>query len=136
MSVTARYDMALLLAWLARFQFIQTLMRKIHTEVQPPGVLDTDSAVFPWDVTISGSLTNTAPLPTYHSAQFSSVAQSCLTLCHSMDCSTPGYPVHHQFLEPAQTHVHRVNDAIQPAHPLSSSFPPVFSLFQHQGLFQ
>ena len=67
---------------------------------------------------------------------FSSVAQSCLTLCDPMDCSTPGLPVHHQLLELAQTHVHWVGDAIQPSHPLSSPSPPTFNLFQHQGLFQ
>ena len=53
--------------------------------------------------------------------QFSSVAQSCPTLCNPMDCSTPGFPVHHQLLEPTQTHIYWVDDAIQPAHPLSSS---------------
>ena len=53
-----------------------------------------------------------------------------------MDCSMPDLPVHHQLLELAQTHVHRVSDAIQPAHRLSSPFPPAFSLSQHQGLFQ
>ena len=53
-----------------------------------------------------------------------------------MDCSTPGFPVHHQLVEPAQTRVHRVSDAIQPSHPLSSPFPPAFNLSQHQGLFQ
>ena len=68
--------------------------------------------------------------------QFSSVAQSCPTLCNPMDCSTPGFPVHHQLLELAQTHVHRVGDAIQPSHPLSSPSPPTFNLSQHQGLFQ
>ena len=52
------------------------------------------------------------------SFQFSSVAQSCLTLCNPMDCSTPGLPAHHQLLEPTQTHVHRVSDAIQPSHPV------------------
>ena len=57
-------------------------------------------------------------------AQFSSLSQSCPTLCDSIDCSTPGFPVHHQFLELAQTLVHRVGDAIQPAHPLSSPSPP------------
>ena len=67
--------------------------------------------------------------------QFSSVTQSCLTLCNPMDCSTPGFPVHHQFLELAQTHVHQVGDAIQPSHPLLSPSPPAFNLFQHQGLF-
>ena len=70
------------------------------------------------------------------SAQFSSVTQSCLTLCNPMDCSTPGFPVHHQLPELAQTHVHQVSDAIQPSHPLSSPSPPVFNLSQHQGLFK
>ena len=53
-----------------------------------------------------------------------------------MDSSTPGLPVHHQLPELAQTHVHRVGDAIQPSHPLSSPSPPAFNLSQHQGLFQ
>ena len=136
MSVTARYGIALLFAWLASFHFIQTLMHKIPTEVHPPHVLDTDTAVLPLDVIISGSLTNTAPLSICHSAQFSSVAQSCLTLCDPIDCSMPGFPVHHQLLELAQTLVHRVGDAIQPSHPLLSPSPPAFSLSQHQGLFQ
>ena len=67
--------------------------------------------------------------------QFSSVAQSCPTLCDSMDCSTSGLPVHHQLLEPSHTHIHHVNDAIQPYHPLSSPSPPAFNLSQHQGFF-
>ena len=58
------------------------------------------------------------------SVQFSSVTQLCLTLCNHMDCSTPGLPVHHQLPELTQTHVHRVGDAIQPSHPLSSPSPP------------
>ena len=70
------------------------------------------------------------------SVQFSSVAQSCPTLCHPMNCSTPGLPVHHQLTEATQTHVHRVGDAIQPSHPLSSPSPPALSLSQHQGFFQ
>ena len=69
-------------------------------------------------------------------SQFSSVAQSCLTLCNPKDCSTPGLPVHHQLLEPTQTHVHRVGDAIQSSHPLSSPSPPALNLSQHQGLFK
>ena len=67
---------------------------------------------------------------------FSPVLQSCLTLCDTMDGSTPGFPVHHQFLELTQTHVHRVSDAIQPSHPLSSHSPPTFILSQNQGLFK
>ena len=70
------------------------------------------------------------------SVQFSSVDESSPTLCDPMDCSTPGLPVHHQFLEFTQTHVHWVCDAIQPSHPLSSPSPPTFNLSQHQGLFQ
>ena len=66
----------------------------------------------------------------------SSVAQSCPTLCHPMNLSTPGLPVHHQLPEFTQTHVHRVNDAIQPSHPLSSHFPPAPKPSQHQSLFQ
>ena len=67
--------------------------------------------------------------------QFSSVAQLYLTPCNPMDCSTPGFPVLHQLLELAQTHVHRVSDASQPSRLLSPS-PPAFNLSQHQGLFQ
>ena len=70
------------------------------------------------------------------SVQFSSVAQLCLTLCNPMDCSTPGFPVHHQLREPAQTHAHRVGDVIQLSHPLLSPSPPLINLAQHQGLFQ
>ena len=78
-------------------------------------------------------------------SQFSSVAQSFMTLCNPMDCSTPGLPAHHQLPELAQTHVHWVGDAIQPSllspslpsnHPLSSPSPPAFNLSQHHGLFQ
>ena len=67
---------------------------------------------------------------------FSSVVQTCPTLCDLIECSTPGFPVHHQLPELAQTHVHWFDDAIQPSHPLSSPSPPAFSLSQHQGLFQ
>ena len=68
--------------------------------------------------------------------QFSSVAQSCPTLCNPMNRSTPGLPVHHQLPEFTQTHVHRVSDAIQPSHPLSSPSPPAPNPSQHQSLFQ
>ena len=68
--------------------------------------------------------------------QFSSVSQSCLTLCNPRDYSTPGFPVHHQFLELAQSPVHQVGDVIQPTHPLSSPSPLTINLSQHQGLFQ
>ena len=70
------------------------------------------------------------------SVQFSSVTQSCPTLCDPIDCRMPGLPVHHQLPELAQTHVHRVDDAIQPSHPLSSPYPPAFNSSQHRVLFQ
>ena len=71
-----------------------------------------------------------------YSVQFSSVAQSCLTLWDPMNHIMPGLPIHHQILESTQTHVHRVDDIIQPSHPLSSPSPPAFNLSQHQGLSQ
>ena len=67
------------------------------------------------------------------SVQFSSVTQSCPTLCNPMNCSTLGLPVHHQLPEFTQTHVHRVSDAIQPSHPLSSPSPPTPNPSQHQS---
>ena len=68
--------------------------------------------------------------------RFSSIAQSCPTLCDPMDRSTPGFPVHHQLPELAQTHVRRVAEAIQPSHLLPSPSTSAFNLSQHQGLFQ
>ena len=82
--------------------------------------MDGDSTVYP----VVGTL------------QFSSVAQSCPILCDPMNCSTPGLPVHHHLPEFTQTHVHRVSDAIQPSHPLSSPSPPAPNHSQHQSLFQ
>ena len=70
------------------------------------------------------------------SVQFSSVAQSCPTLCDPMNRSMPGFPVHHQLPEFTQTHVHGVGDAIQPSHPLSSPSAPAPNPSQHQSLFQ
>ena len=69
-------------------------------------------------------------------SQFSSVTQSCPTLCDPMDCSMQVFPVHHHFPEFSQTHVHEVSDAIQTSYPLSSPSPPTFNLSQYQGLFQ
>ena len=70
------------------------------------------------------------------SVQFGSVVQLCLTLCDPVNRSTPGLPVHHQFLEFTQNHVHWVGDTIQPSHPLPSPSPPELNLSQHQGLFK
>ena len=73
------------------------------------------------------------PIPFF---QFSSVAQSCPTLCEPIDCSTPGFSVCHQLPGVAQTHVHQISDDIQPSQPLSSLSPIAFNLSYHQGLFQ
>ena len=70
------------------------------------------------------------------SFQFSPVPQSCPTLCDPMNCSMPGFPVHHQLLELTQNHVHWVGNAIQPSHPLSSPSPTAFNHSEHQGLFK
>ena len=74
------------------------------------------------------------------SLQFSSVqfhhSVASSTLCDPMDCSMPDLPVHHQLPEFTQTYAHRVGDAIQPSHPLSSPSPPALNLSQHQGLFK
>ena len=82
------------------------------------------------------SLTSPKTLTVFISVQFSSVTQSCPTLCDPMNRSTPGFPVHHQLPEFTQTHVHQVSDAIQPSHPLSSPSPPAPNPSQHQSLFQ
>ena len=86
--------------------------------------------------TQNNQITNTIPIKSISSVQFSSVAQSCLTLCDPMICSTPGLPVHHQLQEFTQTHVHQVSDSIQPSHPLSSPSPLAPNPSQHQSLFQ
>ena len=79
---------------------------------------------------------HTIALISQASKSVSSVTQLCPTLCNLMNRSTPGLPVHHQLQESTQTHVHRVSDAIQPSHPLSSTFPLTLCLSQQQGLFQ
>ena len=72
----------------------------------------------------------------FNSGHISLVAQSCLTLWNPMDCSMPGFPVHHQLRELTPTHVHQISDAIQPSFSLLAPSPPAFNLYQHQGLFQ
>jgi len=79
---------------------------------------------------------NCEMITTVRSDQIRSVTQSCPTLCDPMNRSTPGLPVHHQLPEFTQTHVHRVSDAIQPSHPLSSPSPLAPNPSQHQSLFQ
>ena len=96
--------------------------------------LDIHWSLFPSSLWAGPSLT--AFFPVSCALQFSSVAQSHPTLCDPVDHCMPGFPVHYHLPELTQTHVHRVADAIQPSHPLSSPSPPAFNLSQHQGLFQ
>ena len=98
----------------------------------------------PWEITnftflllsLALKVHQDAWTPQGSSVQFSSVAQSCPTLCYPINRSMSGLPVHHQLPEFTQTHVHWVGDAIQPSHPLSSPSPPAPNPSQHQGLFQ
>ena len=85
---------------------------------------------------LADSLLSEPPGTSLRQVQFSSVAHSCPTLCNPMNRSTPGLPVHHQLPEFTQTHIHRVSDAIQTSHPLSSPSPPAPNASQHQSLFQ
>ena len=103
-----------------------------------PGVHPNSCALSQWcHPAISSSVVPLSFCPhQFSSVQFSSVAQSCPTLCNPMNCSMPGFPVHHELQEFTQTHVHRVGDAIQPSHPLLSPSPPAPNPSQHQSLFQ
>ena len=98
----------------AKTQTIQYLPLEIRTEIistiLPDSIFEVCLRINLWFIILT--------------IQFSSVAQSCPTLCDPMNCSTPGLPVHHQLPEFTQTHIHRVGDAIQPSHPLSSPSPP------------
>ena len=98
----------------------------------------TDSSQSSWRISLpTQSSSGCLSCLSLSSVQFwTSVAQSCPTLCDPMNCSTPGLPVHHQLPEFTQTHVHRVSDAIQPPHPLSSPSPPIPNPSQQQSLFQ
>ena len=93
------------------------------------------SPITSWEIE-GETLETVSELDMEQSDQIRSVAQSCPTLCEPMNCSTPGLPVHHQLPEFTETHVHRVSDAIQPSHPLSSPSPPAPNPSQHQSLFQ
>ena len=86
--------------------------------------------------TLAGGLFTTEPPGMPFCKLFSSVTQSCPTLCDPMDFSMPGLPVHQQLPELAQTHVYGVGDTIQPSHPLLSPSPPASNISQHQDLFQ
>ena len=94
----------------------------------------------PWNLPNPGieptSLMSPALAERFLNTQFSSVAQSCPTLCNPMNCSTPGLPVHHQLLQFTQTHIHQVSDAIEPPHPLLALSPPAPNPSRYHGLFQ
>ena len=130
-----------------KFMFIESMILSNHLIFYQPLLLL--PSAFPSIRVFSNELTLQIRWPTYWSFsnsssneysvlisfQFSSVAQSCPTLCGPVYHSTPGLPVHHQLLEFTQTHVHQVGDTIQPSHPLSPPSPPAPSSSQNQGLF-
>ena len=93
-------------------------------------------SVLPDTNTMQQKLLNVYLLVSPLTLQFSSVTQSCPTLCEPMEWSRPGFPAHHKLPELTQTRVHRVGDAIQSSHPLLSPYSPAFNLSQHQCLFQ
>ena len=98
-------------------------------------LLPQHSKIMSYSKSIPATSINTGSF-VFSCVQFSSVAQSCLTLCNPMNHSTPGLPVHHQLQEFTQNHVNRVSDAIQPTHSLLSPSPPAPNPSQHQSLFQ
>ena len=119
-------------------EFIQTHVHQVGDAIQPSHPLSFPS---PWDlfnpgIKLESPVLQADSLPTELSVQFSSVTQSCPTLCNPMNHSMPGLPVHHHLPEFIQTHVHQVGDAILPSHPLSSPSPPAPNPSQHQSLFQ
>ena len=105
-------------------------------ELRGPGSGREYVAKLPWEPRSLSVFSGKAHSTTQESLQFSSVAQSCPTLCNPMNRSTPGLPVHHQLPEFTQTYIHRVGDAIQPSHPLLCPSPPAFNLSLNQSLFQ
>ena len=125
---------------------VQEMENQVTMKAINPDLLQVQSSLFNIHSPLEFSFTNSWKfvdammvalwlLPLW-SVQFSSVAQLCLTLCDLMGCSLPGFSVHHQLLELTQTHVHRVSEAFQPSHPLSSPSPPAFSAFnQASGSF-
>ena len=105
---------------------------EFHGLYSPGGCKESGLNNIHFELLWQGEVLMALPSKCHH---FSSVPQSCLTLWDPMDCSTPGFPVHHQLPEFDQTHVHQVDDDIQPSHPLSSP-SPLFNLSLHLGLFQ
>ena len=101
-----------------------------HSKLQSNQRVNDKTLLIVFGISSTGMLEVQSMLSRREIVQFSSVSQLCPTLCDTTDCSTPGFPVHHQLPESTQTHT------IQPSHPLSSPSPPTFNLSQHQGLFQ
>ena len=113
---------------------------RLFSFINKPLLKTSNVLILAMDVKVGGkkckNYVATPKIGTETNTQFSSVAQSCPTLCDPVNRSTPGLPVHHQLPKFTQTHVHRVSDAIQPSHTLSSPSPPAPNPSQHQSLFQ
>ena len=114
----------------------ETWVQSIGQEDPLEEGMATHFSILAWRIPWTEEPSRLQSIGLHSSVQFSSVTQSCPTLCDPMDCSTFGFPVHHQLPELAQTHDRRAGDTIQPCHPLLSPSLPAFNLSQHQGLFQ
>ena len=122
---------------------LKSLLMKVEGESEQVGLKLTiqktkimaSSPITSWEIE-GETLETVSELDMEQSDQIRSVAQSCPTLCDPMNCSMPGLPVHHQLPEFTETHVHRVSEAIQPSHPLSSPSPLAPNPSQHQSFFQ
>ena len=124
---------------LSSFIFIKRLFKFLFTFCDKGAVICVSEVIDISQGNLDSSLCFIQPGISYDvlcisSVQFSSVTQSCPTLCNPMNCSTPGFPVHHQLAESTQTHVHRTGDAIQPSHSLSSPSSPALNPSQYQVL--
>ena len=123
-------DMVVCLSKISGFSFLSLQTSKQYDYSEPIGLWEINNASSQIVILMYNKYSTNFRL------QFSSVTQLCPTLCNPMNHNTPGLPAHQQLLEFTQTHVHRVGDAIQPFHPLSSPSPPAPNPSQHQGLFQ
>ena len=110
----------------------------VETYVSMSNFIEFNPVPFIPEGSCKGSINFAYPLkePAFSFIHFSSVTQLCPTICNPMDCSMPGFPVHHQLLALTQAPVHRISDVLRSSHPLSSPSPLTFNLSQHHGLFQ
>ena len=139
LSITSKLSISLAnICFLYSLKILCISVMSVATYFSMSNFIEFNSLPFILDGSSKRSINFAYPLkePAFRFIYFSSVTQLCLTICNPMDCSTPGFPVHHQLLELTQASVHRVRDVLQSSHPLFSPSPLTFNLSQHHGLFQ